>query len=268
MINNNTTFIYSLSDENHNIRYIGKTSYLRRRVKDHITEAKKGINTRKNRWILSLLKRNVNPLIEIIDEVPSSEWEFWEIFYISLFKSWGFQLTNNTSGGNGTGSGINNPNYGRKLTEDHKHKCSLKLRGKNNPSYGKKPSDETLKKLSKPVLQYSLDGNFIKIWNSIREAESELKIHSISTCCHEKLLSTGGFIWHFSDDNYPTKINVTKTYKKPVFQYSTDGILIKKWDSVRSAEKGLNIGHISKVCNSRRSYKTSGGYVWKYNYNE
>jgi hypothetical protein len=73
MINNNTTFIYSLSDENHNIRYIGKSFNIKKRLRDHICEAKKGINTRKNRWILSLLNRNIIPLIEIVDEIPSSE---------------------------------------------------------------------------------------------------------------------------------------------------------------------------------------------------
>jgi group I intron endonuclease len=265
----NSTFIYSLSDENHNIRYIGKSFNIKKRLRDHICEAKKEINTHKNRWIMSLLKNGVYPVIEIIDEVPSSEWEFWERFYICLFKSWGIQLTNNTEGGNGTGSGINNPNYGRKLTEEHKHKCSLKLRGEKNPFYGKKHSPEILEKFCKPVLQYSNSGDFIKLWSSIKEAESKLKLHSISSCCHKKLLSVGGFIWRFkNDDKYPLKIIVTKSYRKPVFQFTTEGIFIKKWNSVSQAKKEYNIHGISNVCNNRKSYKTSGGYIWRYDYIE
>jgi hypothetical protein len=264
-----TTFIYSLSDENHNIKYIGKTSCLKRRLNDHICESKKGINTRKNRWILSLLKRNVIPLMEIIDEVPSSEWEFWEIFYISLFKSWGFQLTNNTVGGNGTGSGINNPNYGKKLTEEHKKKCSIKLSGKNNPFYGKKHSDDILKKFYKPILQYNMDGNFLQEWKSIHDAELTLHIHSISSCCNKKLLSSGGFIWRFKiSDEHSKKIEILKTYRKSVFQFTSDGVFIKKWNSVSEAKKEYKIWGISNVCNKRKSHITSGGYIWKYDYNE
>jgi hypothetical protein len=33
-------------------------------------------------------------IFEIIDEVPTAEWKFWERHYISLYKSWGFDLRN------------------------------------------------------------------------------------------------------------------------------------------------------------------------------
>jgi hypothetical protein len=265
MINKETTFIYSLSDKNGNIRYIGKSSNLNRRLKDHITEAKKGINTYKNRWILSLLNKNEIPIIDVIDEVSIFEWEYWEIFYILLFKSWGFNLTNRTVGGNGTGSGINNPNYGKKLTDEHKMKCSLKLRGEKNPFFGKKHSPEIMKKIYKPVLQYSIDGVFLNEWISIKKAEDNLKLHTISSCCHNKLLSVGGFIWRFKEnEEYPKKIIVNKTYRKPVLQFTKDNIFIKKWNSVREAEKELKTKHISKVCNKYKSFKTSGGFIWKY----
>jgi hypothetical protein len=206
------------------------------------------------------------PLVDVIDEVPSLEWEFWEIFYIGLFKSWGFNLTNNTIGGNGTGSGECNPNYGKKLTKDHKMKCSLKLRGDKNPFYGKKHSEDAIKKFSKPILQYSIDGKFIKEWNSIRSAERELKISSISTCCHKKLLSSGGFIWRFkTESKIPRNIIVDKTYRRPVFQYTKDNTLIKKWDSIRHVERELGVYHISQACSNKPHYKSIGGFIWKYN---
>lgn len=40
-------------------------------------------------------------LLEIIDEIPTHEWKFWEKHYISLFKSWGFNLINKNNGGGG-----------------------------------------------------------------------------------------------------------------------------------------------------------------------
>ncbi len=262
------TYIYTLSDMYGNVRYIGKTNNVKKRLNDHILESKKEKRSYKNRWVSSLLKKGFKPFIEILDEVPSNEWEYWEIFYISLFKSWGFSLVNRTIGGNGTGHGINNPNYGRKLSEEHKNKCSLKLKGVNNPFYGKTHSNETLMKLWKPILQYDMSGNFIKEWKSIKDAEKTLKLSTISSCCHNKLISVGNFIWKFKENNdYPIKIEVKKTYRKPVYQLRMNGELIKQWKSVSEAETELKIKHISKVCNNYKSHKTSGGFIWKYNIN-
>ncbi len=36
--------------------------------------------------------------MDIVAEVKYSEWEFWEQHYISLFKSFGFNLTNHLKG--------------------------------------------------------------------------------------------------------------------------------------------------------------------------
>lgn len=265
MKSNKSTYIYSLSDEYGLVRYVGKSSNIKRRIKEHIIEAKKENKSYKNRWIVSQLNKGFIPNIEIIDEVSSNEWEFWEQFYISLFKSWGFNLTNTTIGGNGTGSGVDNPNYGKKLTDEHKKKCSLKLSGKNNPFFGKTHPPETMRLFYKSVLQYSTNGYIIKEWCSIKDAETKLKIHSISSCCHGKLLSCGGFIWRFKkNENYPNKIVISKTYRKSVLQFDSNGNFIKKWKSISDAQTILKIKHISKVCSNYKSHKTSGGFIWKY----
>lgn len=39
--------------------------------------------------------------MEILDTVNVCDWQFWEIHYISLMKSFGFNLTNHTNGGGG-----------------------------------------------------------------------------------------------------------------------------------------------------------------------
>jgi hypothetical protein len=52
--------------------------------------------------------------------------------------------------------------------------------------------------------------------------------------------------------------------KKPVSQYSIDGILIKNHDGVKKAatELGIDHGSISKCLVGKA--KTCGGYIWKY----
>jgi len=54
--------------------------------------------------------------------------------------------------------------------------------------------------------------------------------------------------------------------KKVVYQYTLDRIFIKKWNSINDAQKCLNINHISKVCNNYKSFKSSGGFFWSYEY--
>lgn len=50
----------------------------------------------------------------------------------------------------------------------------------------------------------------------------------------------------------------------PVIQYTKDGMLIKKWDSMQEVMKelGINRGNISNCCSGR--CKSVGGYKWKY----
>lgn len=55
-------------------------------------------------------------------------------------------------------------------------------------------------KTSKKVLQYDLKGNFIKEYNSLRQATEENNIKSISNislCCNGKYKQAGGYIWKY-----------------------------------------------------------------------
>ena len=53
-------------------------------------------------------------------------------------------------------------------------------------------------KKSKPVLQYDLEGNFIKEWKSISECgRNGFHIFCISSCCNGKQKTHKGFIWRY-----------------------------------------------------------------------
>lgn len=60
-----------------------------------------------------------------------------------------------------------------------------------------------------------------------------------------------------------------KKYKIPVFQYDLNNNLIAKYDGIRDAANSLNKpkseAAISKCCKNMYRYKTSGGFIWKYN---
>jgi Zn finger protein HypA/HybF involved in hydrogenase expression len=50
------------------------------------------------------------------------------------------------------------------------------------------------------ILQYSLEGEFIKEWGSISDAEEHLKIHDIGKVLKNKRKSAGGFRWKYKKD--------------------------------------------------------------------
>lgn len=96
-----TTFIYTLSDpDTLEVRYVGKANNIKYRLWAHLTEAKKDSrNLRKCNWIKKLLAQGKKPIIEIVEEVSIEFWKESEMYWISQFKAWGFNLINMTKGG-------------------------------------------------------------------------------------------------------------------------------------------------------------------------
>lgn len=213
-------YIYCLIDPlNGQIRYIGYTKNIQKRFYGHISKCKsKRNNSRKDNWIRHLLNEKVKPIIEIIDEFDDPDSidtiKFWEMHYISLFKSWGFDLTNATDGGDGI------------ICAESRKKISEKLKGNKNAegtigwSKGKKFLNNEIgtKRGTKftvehknnlrgphfgrriPILQYSLTDEFIREWDSATQASIELGISSsgINSVCNKARNKSGGFIWKYS----------------------------------------------------------------------
>ena len=99
------TYIYSLNCPITNTpKYIGKADDLEVRYKGHLHENR---NDKKCNWVKSLKNQGLKPIIEEIDKIPEIEWEFWERHYISLYRSWRFDLKNGTDGGEGQSKGFN-----------------------------------------------------------------------------------------------------------------------------------------------------------------
>lgn len=155
------TFIYVLIDPRTNqVRYVGKTDNIRKRYNHHLIYNGK---SHKTSWIKNLKTNGCKPIIEVIDEVPLIDWKFWEVYWISQFKTWGFDLTNNTNGGEGFASGDLNPAHlphvknlrskihkGKVVTQKIRDKISKSLTGREKPEHskfmtGRKQSEEQKK---------------------------------------------------------------------------------------------------------------------------
>jgi group I intron endonuclease len=91
---------------------------------------------------------------------------------------------------------ISQANKGKIRSEAHKNAIRL-------ANIGRIKSDEELAKIikahSKMILQYDLDGKFIKEWESAIEIKRKLNIGHVIICCKGKRKQSGGFIWKYKN---------------------------------------------------------------------
>jgi group I intron endonuclease len=251
------TYIYKISDELGNTRYIGKSNNPRRRLYQHIKDKS---NLHKFNWLNSIIKRGNKPIIEVIEKVSMDTWKEREIYWISKFKDDGFDLLNMTIGGDGAEGMIHSEEskqrmrkskLGIPLSEEHKKNISeaVKLKAEENPFYNrsgnnpKQPIDRDLlyqlyivENLSMPEIAEKLDCSEKKVWDNLQDYE----------------IKKDKRIW---------KKQCASQSKKVVLQYDLEGNLIKEWSSAVSVYEKLKIKP-ERCCQGRM--KTSKGFIWRY----
>lgn len=200
--------------------------------------------------------------------------------------------------------GEKSPNYGKKHSKETKQKMREAALGEKNHNYGKSPSKETKEKYqkylelngnpnNKIVLQYSLNGDFIKKYENATIAAKENNInHSqICGCCREELKSAGGYQWKYNnknDNKIPLKIEPYKRHNKEkkikekrmtkkevsdylstiksikINQYTLNNIFIKTYNSAMEAHNldGFCNSTIGKCCKGEKEFYK--GYKWFY----
>lgn len=101
--------------------------------------------------------------------------------------------------------GDKNPNYGkhslrgRKLSEYTKNKISIANKGHEVSEKTRLAISESNKRRAKKVLQYDLDFNLIKVWDSANDAHVMLGVNksSIGGCCRGERKTAGGYYWEY-----------------------------------------------------------------------
>lgn len=147
-----------------------------------------------------------------------------------------------------------------------------KEENRNNPITRKRNRKKLLRMIEnnkKPVLQYDLNGNFIRKYDSIRSARTNLgEWANIVLCCQGKLKTTYGFQWRYYNPKKPIIENIPPINpgsKRIILQLDFQGNIIKKWESISEAVKYLGLcgcTHISACCKGQRN--SAGGFKWSY----
>ena len=219
-------------------------------------------------------------IFDIIEECDIPQLLERETYHKSLFieeNGWDKALFCNLIDGEG------GPRF---QTTDSNLKRSKSLKAhwedKIHPLSGRPIPPEVIEKRYKPVLQYSLEGDFIREWESQLDVYNTLGV-DINHCLKNRYRKAGESQWKYKELTIPLKIEpVGKKMKrtkehsdkiaqnkigkglKPIFQLDMDGNIIKEWESQSHASIELNIpiAGINLCLNGKN--KTSKGYKWMY----
>ncbi len=165
--------------------YIGSTNCIRARWENHRSQLRRSIHGNSylqrvyNKYGLENLK------FEILAECPSEDLTKLEQWFLDNLKP-EYNILKQARGGF---RGMNH-------TEEAKRKISQTLKGHPIPER----LIELNNKKAKKVYQYDLEGNFIKIWDSVRSAGQFFrnKGANITKCCKGERQTAHGFKWSFN----------------------------------------------------------------------
>lgn len=157
---------------------------------------------------------------------------------------------------------------------------NLNLRlGNRNAVVSQEARDKLGKTLGQKILQFDLEGNFIREWDSASEAGRFYGISpsKITAVCKGRTKSSCSYVWRHKDKNKfiePSYTNKNKTKEKcqatgdknkiPIIQYSLKGDFIREWPSTTDASRELGIGRSNISSVLYKVNKKAGGFMWGY----
>lgn len=141
-------------------------------------------------WIQSLKKQGLKPVLEVIDEVQE-DWEIMEQYWISQFKTWGFDLLNLTEGGDG--------HHGLKQSSQHKERRRQSMLGKNK---GKKLSEEHKQAIAKFQSATKKNRPWKYTIEQVKAVKKALLTNNCKACIARELNVNTNFVYEISYGRY------------------------------------------------------------------
>lgn len=204
--------------------YIGQAKNYEQRIKQHKTLSKKR-RTLIERAIFKYGFENFQQeILHIQEDYNRDELNSKEKYFIKLYNTQNPLIGYNISEGGEGRTG--------RLSTATKQKMSLAKKGKTSNRKGTQTSEATRKQMStshrRPhteyqkqriaeglsitIEQYSLEGEFLRKWKSIKEARTVTGITSIGDVLRGRQKTAGGFIWMYEDKLYKPSYSRRKKY--------------------------------------------------------
>ena len=221
--------------------YIGIGTKYNNNYKSYIEEYKRAFNKINRSEYWKRIANRTDYDVEILYE--SDNYEFIKEKEKSFIKLYGRSnlglgtLCNMTDGGDGT--------LGTIYTEERRTKLSKSHTGKKRTiEQIKRLSDISKEANKKPIVSYTFCGEYVKEWDSIKEAASELNIGktNISACAKNKTLYCNNLFWVFKSNDATQKLQIEYKIEK-LKQWLKDSNKSKV--SVTSQAKSIKVMNIT-----------------------
>lgn len=151
---------------------------------------------------------------------------------------------------------------------------NLKPGGDGNDTLSKENKEALSNAKKKPIIQYTLNGEFLNEFDSVKTASALTNTCSakISSCCTKSRLTAGGFIWRYVGDSISkdeldfikSNTKQKEAAKRKVCRIDINTGERVYYESMREAARQIG-GHnssINAVCHGKR--KTANGYKWEF----
>lgn len=231
-------YIYKITNKINNQVYIGQTiKTTQKRWSQHVKEAQEAFDGKRRSFPYfhrAIIKYGTeNFLVETLEECADNVLDEREKYWISHFDSY-------NNGYNST------------------------LGGQNSDE-----KDFPIKSTGRKVIQYSLDGEFLQIYEKASIAAKAVGVDDsrIRDACNQKNKTSGGFQWRWYEDNYSQEIESTDSNNRlgrKVVQYDLDGKQLCIYNSITEAAKtnNYNYQNIFRVVSQNKG--KAYGYYWSY----
>ncbi len=270
--------IIQLDLENNEIAKFDGINEASRKTGVNKTSINKVINKKQTiaggfKWIKNEILINENKNIKIVDKIPKNNFK-------AVIQ---YDLNNNKIAEYESILDIIDKN-----SEYKRGSLSANLNGRRKTAYGfiwkfddtitKEPPriyNESIKTREimtnlkgKKIIQYEINGNVIKEYDSISQAARLNKFTTSGICkCLKNMCNTyKNFVWKYKNEENSEENNTEKTIiNKNIIQYDSNNIFVNQFDSIREASRITSISrnHITLILEEKKIEKN--GFTFKYN---
>ena len=125
------------------------------------------------------------------------------------------------------------------------------------------------KKMHPIIIQYDLDGNYVKEYETMKEVEEAgYSRTGVSSVCNGKTKTSGRYQWRYDYDTKPGKISkLGSGVQTPIIQKTLNGEYVARYNNATEAifavtGKRKCASNILAVCKGKQ--KKSYGYLWEF----
>ena len=281
--------IYKITNNTNGKSYIGQSVDIFRRWKEH----KNNIGKEGFDYILyhSLKKHGINKFSwEIVEECSKDFLDEREIYYIDLYNTYintknsnGYNMTLGGSGSKGVCSipvsqydfdgnliatylSITEASEATGVTDSGISSCCLHKRNHAGDYLWRYASDESPQPYEgrgTRVLQYDLQGKFLKRFVNARVASKEVGcfLQQITQCCKGTYKSAGGYQWKYEGSKKPDVYFYRESYY--IQQFSKEGQFLNQYKTAVEASQKTGVSRVGIIHCYKGETKTSGGFIWR-----